>query len=143
MEIEDLRSNTVLFDGIASTFQYMQQSVIEESVLYLRVNTYPCLKLLLFILICSTDLQELKRFIYVTPTSYLELIKCYTDMQRDKKQEINDSVNKLQVGLDKLLTTAEEVKVMQKELTEIRPIIDAARIDVAKMVVIIEADRVS
>lgn len=64
-------------------------------------------------------------------------------MQRDKKQEINDSINKLQVGLNKLLTTAEEVKVMQIELTEIRPIIDAARIDVQKMVVVIEADRVS
>lgn len=60
-----------------------------------------------------------------------------------KKLEISDAMNKLQVGLDKLLSTADEVKIMQKELADIRPIIDAAQIDVEKMVVIIEADRVS
>lgn len=64
-------------------------------------------------------------------------------MQKAKKQEINDSINKFQVGLNKLLTTAKEVNVMQIELNDIRPIINAARIDVEKMVVIIEADRVN
>lgn len=79
----------------------------------------------------------------MTPTSYLELLKCYSDMFMGKKLEISDAMNKLQVGLDKLLSTADEVKIMQTELSEIRPIIDAAQIDVEKMVVIIEADRVS
>lgn len=79
----------------------------------------------------------------MTPTSYLELLKCYLDMLNQKELEINDAMYKLQVGLDKLLSTAEEVKVIEKELIEIRPVIEVARIDVEKMVVIIESDRVS
>lgn len=79
----------------------------------------------------------------MTPTSYLELLKCYLDMLKQKNLEINDAMFKLQVGLDKLLSTVEEVKEIEKELVEIRPVIEAARIDVEKMVIDIETDRVS
>lgn len=64
-------------------------------------------------------------------------------MLQEKKLEINDTIGKLQTGLHKLLSTAEEVKIMQKELTAIQPIIENARIDVEKMVATIETDRVS
>ncbi|XP_050431121.1 dynein axonemal heavy chain 1-like [Adelges cooleyi] len=119
-EVDDLKKSPKLFDGVVDIFQYMQQSVMDESILYL---------------------QELNRHIYVTPTSYLELLRCYIDMLQEKKQEITDSMNKLQTGMDKLLTTTEDIKIMQIELIEIKPIIEASRVEVGKMVVNIEADR--
>lgn len=46
-------------------------------------------------------------------------------------------------GLDKLLTTAEDVKVMQIELEEMKPQLESAQVAAQEMLVIIEADRVS
>ncbi|XP_050527307.1 dynein axonemal heavy chain 1-like [Daktulosphaira vitifoliae] len=119
-DVEDLKSSPKLFNNVVNIFQYMQQSVIDESIIYL---------------------QELNRHIYVTPTSYLELLRCYIEMIQEKKNEITGSMNKLQTGLNKLLSTTEDIKVMQAELIEIKPVIEGAKDEVDKMVITIEADR--
>lgn len=64
-------------------------------------------------------------------------------MLQEKKNATTESMSKLQAGLDKLLTTTEDIKVMQAELIEIKPIIEVARVEVDKMVINIESDKVS
>lgn len=46
--------------------------------------------------------KELKRLYYVTPTNYIELVKGYNDLLKDKTLEIGGEKNKLGSGLQKL-----------------------------------------
>uniref|UniRef100_A0A1B6D8V0 Dynein heavy chain coiled coil stalk domain-containing protein n=1 Tax=Clastoptera arizonana TaxID=38151 RepID=A0A1B6D8V0_9HEMI len=85
--------------------------------------------------------QELSRHNYVTPTSYLELLTSFDKMFAQKKNEMERSIKRLQTGLDKLLSTAEDVKVLQKELAIMKPQLEAAQIAAGNMLVDIEADR--
>eukprot|EP00605_Chrysophyceae_sp_TOSAG23-4_P000859 GSChrysophyteH1.ASY1.ANO1.950.1 assembled CDS len=58
--------------------------------------------------------QEVKRYNYTTPTSYLELIKLY---------------RRYRVGLDKLKETEEVVAKLEEELTLMKPVLEKASID--------------
>ena len=53
------------------------------------------------------------RYNYVTPTSYLELLTTFTKLLAEKRREIDVSRRRLETGLDKLLSTAAQVEVMQ------------------------------
>lgn len=44
-------------------------------------------------------LTQLKRYYYVTPTSYLELINLYGTMLKEKKADINGAKDRLSNGL--------------------------------------------
>ena len=61
-------------------------------------------------------LGELGRYNYVTPTSYLELLGIFNKLIVMKKTELNTAKNRTKTGLDKLLTTGEEVAKLQEEL---------------------------
>ena len=65
--------------------------------------------------------EELRRFYYVTPTSYLQLISTFTHLLSTKRVEVMNSQKRYQVGLDKLLSTAQKVAVMQKDLEILQP----------------------
>ncbi|XP_054262356.1 dynein axonemal heavy chain 1-like [Macrosteles quadrilineatus] len=106
--------------GIVRTFQYMHQSVVTASELYL---------------------QELSRYNYVTPTSYLELLQSFATMLTNRKAEMIQSILRLQTGLDFLLTTAQDVKVMQAELETMKPQLYSAQIVAQEMLSQIQADR--
>ncbi|KAG0617480.1 hypothetical protein M758_5G192300 [Ceratodon purpureus] len=67
--------------------------------------------------------EELRRFNYVTPTSYLELLMCFIKLLTEKRIDFEGLKGRLTVGLDKLLTTADEVSVMQDELVSLQPIL--------------------
>ena len=54
-------------------------------------------------------LQELRRYYYVTPTSYLELIKTFKLLFDAKRVEISTKKGRYQNGLTKILQTAEQV----------------------------------
>eukprot|EP00961_Rhodomonas_salina_P215584 2912310-Rhodomonas_salina.1 len=71
----------------------------------------------------ATYLSELGRHNHVTPTSYLELLNMYRNLYADKRQEVLKSKHRLEVGLDKLNSTAEKVGVMQEELQDLQPVL--------------------
>lgn len=48
-------------------------------------------------------LQELRRYNYVTPTSYLELLSMYRTILGEKRVELNTSILRLKGGLDRLI----------------------------------------
>eukprot|EP00072_Mus_musculus_P064693 XP_011247383.1 PREDICTED: dynein heavy chain 2, axonemal isoform X9 [Mus musculus] len=63
-------------------------------------------------------LLELRRYNYVTPTNYLELVSGYKKLLGEKRQELLDQANKLRTGLFKIDETREKVEVMSLELED-------------------------
>lgn len=79
-------------------------------------------------------LAELSRYNYVTPTSYLELLGIFSKLVGMKKTELNTARNRLKTGLDKLLTTADEVAKLSAELETMKPLLaEAVKESVATM----------
>ena len=69
--------------------------------------------------------NELKRIFYVTPTNYVELLKGYGQIIKEKRKVVDDQRTKLRNGLDKLDQARQTVEKMAAE-AEIK------RIDVSK-----------
>lgn len=97
----DTEANPDLQSGIVSACVFIHQSVERKSLHFY---------------------DELRRYTYVTPTSYLELLNTFIRILGEKRIEIETTRSRLASGLDKLLTTAEEVVTMQKELTDLQPV---------------------
>uniref|UniRef100_A0A1I8HFN9 AAA domain-containing protein n=1 Tax=Macrostomum lignano TaxID=282301 RepID=A0A1I8HFN9_9PLAT len=81
--------------ALSRTFSFMQKSVSEYS---------------------RRMLLEMKRYNYVTPTNYLELVSGYKKLLAEKRQELYSSSQKLKNGLSKIDETREKVEVMSEEL---------------------------
>ncbi|BBN11637.1 hypothetical protein Mp_5g13570 [Marchantia polymorpha subsp. ruderalis] len=86
-------------------------------------------------------LQELNRHNYVTPTSYLELLQLFIKLMGEKKSDLQGLKGRLEAGLDKLLTTAQEVEVMQEELKRLQPILQATAKEADEMMAVISNDK--
>ncbi|XP_060076356.1 dynein axonemal heavy chain 1-like, partial [Ylistrum balloti] len=71
-------------------------------------------------------LSELSRHNYVTPTSYLELLSIFSKLVGMKKTELSTARKRLKTGLDKLLTTADEVDKLSSELATMKPLLEDA-----------------
>lgn len=92
-------------------------------------------------LFCTFPSHSQHRYNYVTPTSYLELLGTFIRLLGEKRNEINEGRRRLEVGLQKLLSTAAEVEVMQKELQDLQPILAKTSQEVEDMMVVITNDK--
>ena len=63
-------------------------------------------------------LESLKRHVYITPKSYLDLIDSYKKFLNLKHAELSERRSILFTGLTKLEETNEEVEKMQANITE-------------------------
>jgi dynein heavy chain len=61
-------------------------------------------------------IEEIKRYNYVTPINYLELVNGYTDLLKTKRKEVGDAATKLKNGLQKLDDTRLSVEKISVEL---------------------------
>ena len=82
--------------------------------------------------------EEMSRINYVTPTSYLELIKTFTKQLNKCASAVSNSKNRYDIGLEKLNFAAEQVSQMQLELTAMLPSLADAQVATAKLMVEIE-----
>ena len=85
--------------------------------------------------------DELRRHNYVTPTSYLELLSTFIKLIDERREEIGTTRRRLEIGLAKLLSTADEVEVMKQELTELQPVLTKTSEEVEQMMVQITKDK--
>jgi len=85
-------------------------------------------------------LEQLRRYNYVTPTSYLELLRTFIRLLGEKRAEIELQRSRLQIGLDKLESTAKQVAVMEKELVDLQPVLAKTSKEVEEMIAVITAD---
>uniref|UniRef100_A0AAR2LKM6 AAA+ ATPase domain-containing protein n=1 Tax=Pygocentrus nattereri TaxID=42514 RepID=A0AAR2LKM6_PYGNA len=77
-------------------------------------------------------LNELQRYNYVTPTSYLELISTF------KVLEVMKLKQRYEVGLEKLESASAQVATMQVELEALQPQLRVASKEVDEMMVVIK-----
>ena len=71
----------------------------------------------------------LKRRVYNTPKSYLDLIKSYDLFLQQKQSQVRNRRNILFTGLTKLEETNEEVAKLKEELTKLQPILEQNAIE--------------
>lgn len=85
--------------------------------------------------------NEMGRYYYVTPTSYLELINTFKSLLEVQRKEILDSKSRYDNGLSKLLETEKSVAEMQVYLEDLKPKLNEATIETDLLLVNISKDR--
>jgi len=86
-------------------------------------------------------LTSMKRAIYITPTSFLELIDTFKKVLALRRGAVGTLRNRLQKGLDALGAAAYAVANMENELRAKQPALEATNKQVAEMMVVITEDK--
>jgi dynein heavy chain len=86
--------------------------------------------------------SALRRYNYVTPTSYLELIQTYKELITRRRKEVNTTKSRYEMGLDQLASAASQVSSMQVELNELKPQLIKTSKETEDMMEIIKRDSV-
>ena len=73
--------------------------------------------------------QELRRYYYVTPTSYLELLSTFKRLKKERQGTIEMMIGRYEAGVDKIVVTEGEVTKMQKVLEDLQPKLEKATIE--------------
>ena len=117
----------------------------QESDIELGDNETLCIDFVRFIhqsVAQSTrEYEAVGRHNYVTPTSYLELLSTYRTVLMAKRKEIGQLKDRLQNGLDKLVSTAEMVTTLQAQILEMQPILAKTQVEVGEMIVVVTKDK--
>lgn len=66
-------------------------------------------------------MEELRRYFYVTPTSYLELLQTFQALYYQREKEIEKQITRYEIGLEKLKESEIMVAQMQVEVKELQP----------------------
>jgi dynein heavy chain, axonemal len=86
-------------------------------------------------------LEVMRRHNYVTPTSFLELLTTYKKLLEQKRLEVGTSKTRLQVGLDKIMSTQKQVGQLQIDLVALEPVLKTTQAEVDAMIIQITADK--
>lgn len=116
----DTPSLHAVLDQVSNVFSVVHKSVIKIS---------------------GRMLAELKRYNYVTPTNYLELVKGYLLLLGEKRKTLEDGIHKFRNGIEKLDDSKAQVEVMSEELEVKKVEVAQAQKDCEEMLVVIVKDR--
>ena len=86
-------------------------------------------------------LAESKRYNYVTPTNYLELVKGYRILLAEKTKSLGSAAEKLANGLAKLEDAQEQVGILSKELEVKKVVVAQSQKDCEDLLVEIVSER--
>ncbi|XP_064633532.1 dynein axonemal heavy chain 3-like isoform X2 [Lineus longissimus] len=84
--------------------------------------------------------DSMRRTNYVTPTSYLELIKTFKNLLNKKRLEILTLKDRYVVGLEKLEFSENQIAIMQVELQELKPVLIETSKETEELIIIIEKE---
>ncbi|XP_070181014.1 dynein axonemal heavy chain 6-like [Littorina saxatilis] len=84
---------------------------------------------------------EVRRHLYATPSSYMELIRLYARMLRDNKRDFVSNRQRLQIGLSTLSDAYNMVGDMQEELLGLGPVIVQKAKDTEQLLQQLEKDQ--
>ena len=85
--------------------------------------------------------EELRRYNYVTPTSYLELLTTFMNLLGAKRSEIMEGKRRLEIGLEKLGGAEVIVKDLQQQIIEKQPVLEQTSKEVDELLVVIDHDK--
>ena len=117
-EDADLKLKCV--DSVVEMFVYIHQSVERKAKKFAQI---------------------MGRYSYVTPTSYLELLKTFKLLHKMKKMEISDVRDKLANGVAKLESAGKDVAELQIKLREMQPVLKKTQKEVEEMMIVIKKDK--
>jgi len=109
-------------DGVVEFFKAAHQGVAEASKQYAA---------------------SMRRYNYVTPTSYLELLSTFRNVLQKQREVCGTMRDRLQNGLDKIISTEGIVSKLQEDIVAMQPILAETQIKVAEMIVNIDKDKAS
>ncbi|CAF3746445.1 unnamed protein product [Rotaria socialis] len=84
-----------------------------------------------------------KRIYYLTPSSYMDLMKTYDRMMAQTKQDFLTSYNRLSTGLSKLSDANASVSIMRDELALLGPQIDAKEKEIEQLLSQLQKDQIA
>ena len=119
-KIEDIEDKTL--DGLVTTCVEMQSNI------YGTVEKFR---------------SQMRRFFYITPTSYLELIDSFKRLLDKRREEVITAKSRYEIGLKKILSTEDQVGIMQKELIELQPVLKQMTEDNEKLMVTIKENTIT
>ena len=85
--------------------------------------------------------SEMRRKTYTTPTSYLELLNLYSSMLGEQRAQVQLQIDRYSGGVTKLVETNAVVAQLQKELTDLQPVLKQAGIDTSKLLEEVAVDQ--
>lgn len=98
------------FDQVVEMFKVIHQSVEKISIKYL---------------------DELRRYNYVTPTSYLEQLSMYKSILSERMKYFGNAKSRLEKGLNVLAEASIEIASLREMLDKKQPELEATKIEVA------------
>lgn len=78
--------------------------------------------------------EELSRAVYATPTTFLEMLSAFFTLVKNKQIEMVMVKERFEKGLAKLEETAQQVALMQQQLQELQPVLQATSEEVRKRI---------
>ena len=85
--------------------------------------------------------ESLRRRVYTTPKSYLDLISLYNQTLEKKRNEYNLNKNRLAIGLKKLNDTNTNIAELKIKLAEMQPKLKAKNEELAVALEIVNKDK--
>lgn len=79
-------------------------------------------------------LSLLKRRVYITPKTYIDLIKKFKDMLKELKGNVDTNISKLSNGLSKLVESGEKVEFYKEEISRMTPILEEKNINIQEFI---------
>jgi dynein heavy chain len=70
---------------------------------------------------CDKFFQTMRRRVYTTPKSYLDLIKLYVQVLKKRRDVLGENKRRLDLGLVKLKEANEQVALLQEKVKEFQP----------------------
>lgn len=78
--------------------------------------------------------QEMRRYNYVTPTSYLELISTFKNILKKRREMIQRNIDRYSKGLKQLSQATTTVLELEEMLDKLRPELEKAQEETKKMI---------
>jgi len=85
--------------------------------------------------------NSLRRKVYTTPKSYLDLISLYDKTLAEKRDIMQKNKTRLAIGLKKLNDTNSEIAILSVNIEKMTPVIIAKNEELASALVIVNADK--
>jgi len=89
--------------------------------------------------VCGQYLQKMRKFVYVTPKSYLAFIDMYQDLYKQKFDAIDSDESTINSGLSRLAEAAEGVEVLKQDLKKETQVVQQKRGEVDKLMKVLDA----